>query len=52
MFSTVAKAEWDTLFFFYGVVLCVGGPGFLAYLSMVSEMMHTGWGATNANIAV
>ena len=52
VFSPVAKAEWDTLFFFYGVVLCVGGLGFIGYLSMVSELMYTGWGATNANIAV
>ncbi len=52
VFSPVAKAEWDTLFFFYGVVLCVGGLGFIGYLGMASEMMYTGWGATNANIAV
>jgi NhaD family Na+/H+ antiporter len=52
VFSPVARAEWDTLFFFYGVVLCVGGLGFLGYLSMVSEMMYSGWGATTANIAV
>ena len=52
VFSPVAKAEWDTLFFFYGVVLCVGGLGFLGYLGMASEMMYTGWGATNANIAI
>ena len=52
VFSPVAKAEWDTLFFFYGVVLCVGGLGFIGYLSLASELMYTGWGATNANIAV
>ena len=52
VFSPVAKAEWDTLFFFYGVVLCVGGLGFLGYLSLASEIMYTGWGATNANIAI
>ena len=52
VFSPVAKAEWDTLFFFYGVVLCVGGLGFLGYLSMVSELMYTQWGATTANITV
>jgi len=52
VFKPVAKAEWDTLFFFYGVVLCVGGLGFLGYLSMVSEIMYTQWGATSANIAV
>jgi Na+/H+ antiporter NhaD/arsenite permease-like protein len=52
VFSPVAKAEWDTLFFFYGVVLCVGGLGFLGYLSMISELMYTQWGATTANITV
>ena len=52
IFARVARAEWDTLFFFYGVVLCVGGLGFLGYLSLVSELMYTDWGATNANIAV
>jgi NhaD family Na+/H+ antiporter len=52
VFSPVAKAEWDTLLFFYGVVLCVGGLGFIGYLSMASELMYTGWGATYANVAV
>ncbi len=52
VFSPVARAEWDTLLFFYGVVLCVGGLGFIGYLSMASELMYTGWGATNANVAV
>ena len=52
VFSPVAKAEWDTLLFFYGVVLCVGGLGFIGYLSMASELMYEGWGATNANIAI
>ncbi|HHH43844.1 MAG TPA: sodium:proton antiporter, partial [Gammaproteobacteria bacterium] len=27
IFSRLARAEWDTLLFFYGVVLCVGGLG-------------------------
>ena len=52
IFARIARAEWDTLFFFYGVVLCVGGLGFLGYLAMVSELMYSDWGATNANIAV
>ncbi len=52
VFRPVARAEWDTLLFFYGVVLCVGGLGFLGYLSLASELMYAGWGATNANIAV
>ncbi|PVV27532.1 MAG: sodium:proton antiporter, partial [gamma proteobacterium symbiont of Ctena orbiculata] len=52
VFNPVARAEWDTLLFFYGVVLCVGGLGFLGYLSMASELMYTGWGATSANVAI
>jgi len=40
IFNKVAKAEWDTLLFFYGVVVCVGGLGFIGYLSMVSHMMY------------
>ena len=52
IFNKIARAEWDTLFFFYGVVLCVGGLGFLGYLGMASEVMYNQWGATNANIAI
>jgi NhaD family Na+/H+ antiporter len=52
IFNKVAKAEWDTLFFFYGVVLCVGGLGFLGYLALISDVMYNQWGATSANIAV
>jgi len=52
VFEKVARAEWDTLFFFYGVVLCVGGLGFIGYLAMISESMYVGLGATWANIIV
>lgn len=52
VFNKVARAEWDTLLFFYGVVLCVGGLGFLGYLALASELMYGLWGATAANIAV
>ncbi|MCW8854573.1 MAG: sodium:proton antiporter NhaD [Gammaproteobacteria bacterium] len=52
IFTKIARAEWDTLFFFYGVVLCVGGLGFLGYLGMASELMYNQWGATSANVAV
>jgi len=44
VFDGVARAEWDTLLFFYGVVLCVGGLGFIGYLGLASEMMYTEWG--------
>jgi len=52
IFTKVAKAEWDTLLFFYGVLLCVGGLGFMGYLGMVSEIMYTNWDPTYANVTV
>jgi NhaD family Na+/H+ antiporter len=52
VFNKVARAEWDTLLFFYGVVLCVGGLGFIGYLGLVSEIMYNQWGVTQANISV
>jgi Na+/H+ antiporter NhaD/arsenite permease-like protein len=52
IFSQLERAEWDTLMFFYGVILCVGGLGALGYLGMVSSLMYGDLGATNANILV
>ena len=52
VFNKIARAEWDTLLFFYGVVLCVGGLGFIGYLGLISEIMYSQWGATTANISV
>ncbi len=52
VFNKIARSEWDTLLFFYGVVLAVGGLGFLGYLAVTSEIMYTQWGATPANITV
>jgi Na+/H+ antiporter NhaD/arsenite permease-like protein len=52
VFNRVARAEWDTLLFFYGVVMCVGGLGFIGYLGMASELMYTQWGPTTANVSV
>lgn len=52
VFNGIARAEWDTLMFFYGVVLCVGGLGFIGYLSLASNVMYNQWGATEANVAI
>jgi NhaD family Na+/H+ antiporter len=52
IFNKVARAEWDTLFFFFGVIFCVGGLGFIGYLEIMSNYFYIGWGATNANIAM
>ena len=52
VFKKLARAEWDTLMFFYGVILCVGGLGTLGYLSLVSTFMYGDLGVTQANILV
>lgn len=52
VFSRVSRAEWDTLLFFYGVVMCVGGLGFLGYLAMMSDFLYTQWNPTYANVVL
>ena len=52
LFRKIARAEWDTLLFFYGVILCVGGLGQFGYLAMASHVMYAGLGATTANVLV
>lgn len=52
VFNRVARAEWDTLLFFYGVVMCVGGLGFMGYLGLLSEALYLGWNPTWANIVL
>ena len=39
IFRRMARTEWDTLLFFYGVVLCVGGLGFIGYLGWLSGII-------------
>ena len=52
LFRKIAKAEWDTLLFFYGVILCVGGLGQFGYLASASSFMYDGLGHTTANVLV
>ena len=52
IYSNLQKAEWDTLMFFYGVILCVGGLGAFGYLAVGSEWLYMGLGATISNIFV
>ena len=52
IFNKVAQAEWDTLFFFFGVIFCVGGLGVIGYLEIMSAVFYDGLGTTNANIAM
>ncbi len=52
IFKSLERAEWDTLMFFYGIILCVGGLGTLGYLAVGSQLMYGDLGPTQANILV
>ncbi|MGB5835046.1 MAG: sodium:proton antiporter NhaD [Thiohalocapsa sp.] len=52
IFNKVAQAEWDTLLFFYGVILCVGGLGFIGYLELLSQLAYIDVGPIFANTMV
>jgi len=51
LFRKVARAEWDTLLFFYGIIFCVGGLGQLGYLAIISEYLYA-LGPTPANAMI
>ena len=52
VFKSLERAEWDTLMFFYGIILCVGGLGTLGYLELASGLMYGDLGPTTANVIV
>ena len=51
-YEQVARAEWDTLLFFFGVIMCVGALGFCGYLAMASQHFYGVLGPTTANVLV
>jgi Na+/H+ antiporter NhaD/arsenite permease-like protein len=52
IFVITGRAEWDTLLFFYGILVAVGGLASLGYLNLISDDMYGALGATYANILV
>ncbi|MGZ5050348.1 MAG: sodium:proton antiporter NhaD [Methylobacter sp.] len=52
VFQKVAQLEWDTLLFFYGVMICVGGLSFIGYLGVASHVLYGSINPTVANILV
>lgn len=40
IFKKVSRLEWDTLLFFYGVMLSMGGLSFIGYLEYVSKFLY------------
>jgi Na+/H+ antiporter NhaD/arsenite permease-like protein len=48
----LSEIDWDTLLFFYGVILCVGALGTFGYLALLSELSYVQLGPTVANVLV
>ena len=52
VFQKVANLEWDTLLFFYGVMVAVGGLSFIGYLDVTSKYLYSDMNPTIANVLV
>ena len=52
IFEIFAKIEWDTLLFFYGIMLCVGGLAAVGYLHGLSGLLYHDLGPTAANVII
>lgn len=44
VFHALRRIEWDTLLFFYGVMLCIGALSALGYLDLLSHTLYNEWG--------
>ena len=52
IFRKIERAEFDTLFFFFGIIAAVGALQYIGYLALLSVNLYGGLGASNANIAI
>jgi Na+/H+ antiporter NhaD/arsenite permease-like protein len=52
VFHNVARLEWDTLLYFYGVMISMGGLSFIGYLTLASNFLYTDLDPTIANVLV
>jgi Na+/H+ antiporter NhaD/arsenite permease-like protein len=50
--NIIARAEWDTLLFFYGVLVCVGGLAALGFMQVASDRLYGDMGFTGGNVAM
>jgi Na+/H+ antiporter NhaD/arsenite permease-like protein len=52
IFEILQRAEWDTLMFFYGIILSVGGLAAIGYLAKLSNLIYVGLGSVIANTII
>ncbi|HTT08068.1 MAG TPA: sodium:proton antiporter NhaD [Gammaproteobacteria bacterium] len=51
-YKIMEQTEWDTLMFFYGILLCVGGLGAFGYLALASQALYVQLGPSIANVGL
>ena len=52
VFEKIGRLEWDTLLFFYGAMMGIGGLGFIGYLDAVSQWLYGQHDPTVANVLI
>ncbi|MBI5851699.1 MAG: sodium:proton antiporter NhaD [Planctomycetes bacterium] len=52
VFKHIRDVEWDTLLFFFGVIMCVGGLSEFGYLAAASHAFYDGAGPLWANTLI
>lgn len=52
VFKNVGNVEWDTLLFFYGAMMIIGGLGFIGYLDAIAHFLFGQISPTMANISI
>lgn len=52
VFDRVGRLDWDTLLFFYGAMMGIGGLGFIGYLDEVSQWLYGQHNPTEANVLI
>ncbi len=52
VFRLIANAEWDTLLFFFGVLLCVGGLAAVGWLEFATQALFGTHGVTAGNVVL
>jgi len=52
IFEKIGRLEWDTLLFFYGAMMGIGGLGFIGHLDAISQWLYGQHDATYANVLI
>lgn len=52
IFDQIGRLDWDTLLFFYGAMVGIGGLGFIGYLDAISTWLYGQHSPTLANIMI